>query len=126
MCFLIHNDHQVSQIATEDIVCFKRMIPFNHNILITPYRDFEYKIGKTYSAEFSDKLGIGIIEEGLHSYTNKERAKLWKTSDEIVVKCIIPKGSIYYFNPNDEEYVSNKLYVKKTLMLYIKNLLLTT
>lgn len=40
------------------------------------------------------------ISEGFHSYTDDTIAN---------IKCVIPKGSIYYYNPYDKQYVSNQL-----------------
>ena len=54
-------------------------------------------------------MGFNSIERGLHSYSEPIIALSRCWGNEVVVKCIIPKGSIYYFNPVDKEYVSNQL-----------------
>lgn len=51
------------------------------------------------------------IDAGYHSYNTIERAK--KSiffGDEVVIKCIIPKGTEYYIN-NDDEIVSSTIIV---------------
>lgn len=44
------------------------------------------------------------IEEGYHSYATLATAKFNKTSSPltIIVRCIIPKGAVYYLNEDDE------------------------
>jgi len=34
---------------------------------------------------------------------------------EVIVKCIIPKGTKYYYNPGDQEYVSLAIKLVKEL-----------
>ena len=61
---------------------------------------------------FEDCRIIGYkINVGYHSYNTIERAK--KSiffGDEVVIKCIIPKGTEYYIN-NDNEIVSSTIIV---------------
>jgi len=78
---------------------------------ITPYREFKVDIGKTYTS-LLEKLSGNRVYVGLHSYASLEG--LPKCSDdEITVKCLIPKGSVYYqgtFGGRSlNSYASNKL-----------------
>ena len=52
------------------------------------------------------------IEEGYHSYATLATAKFNKTSSPItiIVRCIIPKGAVYYLN-EDDEIVSSTIIV---------------
>ncbi len=80
--------------------------------IVTPYRKFPIKIGKTYNSELIKK--DEYVYEGLHSYKNLNDAK--KHHIGIYVECIIPKGSKYYegkFDIDNAAYASDKLtYVK--------------
>lgn len=114
MCLRI-NKHQESEITENDITCYKRLEYNKHcNAYITPYMGFRVILGKTYKAElrvntynrFHDS-----VNDGIHSYAHKEDAMNEKCRDEVVVKCVIPKGSSYFFGGyNDfEGYASNQL-----------------
>jgi len=59
-------------------------------------------------------IDITFINKGFHSYTNKE-AGGWLLSLFFVYKCIIPKGSEFYYDNANEEYVSNQLIIKKLI-----------
>lgn len=61
---------------------------------------------------FEDYGIIGYkIDVGYHSYNAIERAKRSIFfGDEVVIKCIIPKGTEYYIN-NDNEIVSSTIIV---------------
>lgn len=80
--------------------------------MVTPYRNFPIKIGKTYNSELI-KRDDGLIHKGLHSFKNSNDAKFYISG--IYVKCIIPKGSKYYEGKfaDYNSYASDKLtYVK--------------
>lgn len=74
---------------------------------LTSYRNFEIKIGKTYTSDLEKE--DDRIEKGLHSFKSLGVAK--KFSHNKIVKCIIPKGSTYYIGKfgNFISYASDKL-----------------
>lgn len=135
MCFFVHEDHPTVKIATKNIVCYKSMYlkkkglgyhylgkhltryNFKNYGFRTPYQDVEIDFEKPLvKSKLKVVMRAGsntkIIELGLHSYSNLPSAR--DEYGNIVIKCIIPKGSKYYFNPEDCEYVSNQLlYTKK-------------
>ena len=53
------------------------------------------------------------IDEGYHSYGTLDKAKEERNLNEIIVKCIIPKGSVYYINDLDEIVASNIIVTDK-------------
>jgi hypothetical protein len=138
MCFNVRNNIESATlwVAKQDIVCYKR---FKYE-MYSPYRDFKYKLDKLYKAKIgkptrtcsfieakSTKDGIILdnniyvsdpifeINRGLHSYSSLYMASKKLRIYESLYKCIIPKGSEFYYDNVDKEYVSNQLIVKKKL-----------
>ena len=127
MCFHIHPEHKEEKTAIEDIVCYKHSDKRIRNFLfrkifISDFQKFRYRFNKLYKLDKKivvrysmvrcgcqyDKTGA--IHEGFHSY-----AKLPEFPPRLV-KCIIPKGSQYYYNPfGSGEYVSNQIIIKNKM-----------
>ena len=55
------------------------------------------------------------IDEGYHSYKTLNIAKRRKESHYYVVKCIIPKDSVYYINDKNEIVSSNIIVTDKVI-----------
>lgn len=111
MCLTI-DFNQKPEVASEDIVVYKHLIRRRRGSgFLTSFRLSEIEIGLSYYAELNkiyDK-----VYEGLHSYASceiaKQRAIYW---NEVLVKCIIPKGSTYYkgtFESLGDAYASDTL-----------------
>ena len=114
MCFDT-TKHQKPKIATEDIICWK-VIKSNGNAY---HQNWHYKIGDTqprvkirkvnHSEEYTS-INEGYdsyINEGYHSYTNIEKAKRYRCwRSYIVGRFIIPKGTRYFHNKEEGEYVA--------------------
>ncbi len=131
MCFHIHNNHKEVKIAKKDITCYKLLVkrnPSDIGIFISPYRNYEYNFNKktlykvnnfikTYKTY--DTISITDITKGLHSFSSIKglKDKHWLSTYNIAFKCIIPKGTKYYYNPDDKEYVSLALEFKERLTL---------
>lgn len=79
------------------------------NKYLTSIRKANIEIGNSYESkiEFKD----GDIEKALHSYVNIANCEYHRDRGEIKVKCIIPKGSIYYIGTYGicDSYASNQL-----------------
>ena len=75
----------------------------------TIYQDFTVKIGETYTSPLV-KI-YGTVYEGLHSYANIRDTRRFSSEDEVIAKCIIPKGASYYKGKYDgsTSYASNTL-----------------
>lgn len=118
MCFYIHRDHRKEKIAEQDIVCYKRLKPIFLFWGVSPFRGFSYRLRKTYKSKIiRSRYSSDRIEEGLHSYSDFDQAYYRTHYDESIYKAIIPKGSTYYYNPEDHEYVSNRLKVIKKIKI---------
>lgn len=119
MCFHVHQDHQQPKTATRSIRVWKRFRPG----LISPYLLFRYELGKEYRSEMVIKPRFNdsrcsfdpSIEQGLHSYSSMRRAHYvssFSQFTELVLECTVPKGSTYYWNPQMQEIVSDRLVIK--------------
>jgi len=116
MCFIIDEKHPDKKIATKSIMCYK-VLKMVDNKLRSPYQNFSYKLGRKYTSRLGKECGY--INKGLHSFSSKEAALYerddWYASKYIIFICKIPKGSEYYYNPTNQEYVSNQLIITKQL-----------
>lgn len=118
MCFFIHEKHPTEKIAEEDIICYKIV----RDDLQSLYCRFQY----CYNGLYTDPESLKPFEHydtifrGYHSYSNEEAVNinfkdnvLVKIIPSIIVKCIIPKGAHYYYNPRRCEYISNQIKIIK-------------
>lgn len=117
------NKNAKEQIAIEDIVVYKRLSVLRNNTTkaieySTSFKGFSVIMGETYVSELimetSKYLGIeyNFVKLGLHSYKHLKSARY---GNEVVAKCIIPKGSSYYYG----NFGLSKSYASDTLK-YIK------
>ena len=116
MCLLTNNLHKY--IAEKDIVCYK-IVNLRDNKIISYWYDFIYELNRKYTTQVLQpiftKKGNIYIEKGFHSYRNLGIAKdyiyydMFNLLPEIIVKCIVPKGSEYYIN--NKEMVSNQIII---------------
>ena len=60
----------------------------------TVYQGFNIKIGETYTSSLEKK--DDTVHMGLHSYANIRDTQHSILGDEVIAKCIIPKGASYY------------------------------
>lgn len=126
MCFYIHKDYPNELIAKRDIECFKILatypgVPETYSLFFDAIyfkkggsSEYVTKQVKRFTFETID---CDTINEGLHSYSTFIQAKNKKTSGKIY-KCIIPKGTKYYYNPVKKEYVSLKLKAYRKPIIY--------
>jgi len=125
MCFHIdYTNHPKIKVAGCNIACYKtgRLQPItliSDNILVTKrkfissVRDFYYNFNEIYKTKFfSTEIKRGGINKGFHSYRSKPNVGSYY-NNIIVVKCIIPKGTKYFYNSFKEEYVSEAIIIKK-------------
>ena len=75
---------------------------------ITPFQGAEVKLGETYHSEIVKRFSYAVYE-GLHSFKTLDYDQI--DEDDIIVKCIIPKGSKYYVGEFDGtvSFASNKI-----------------
>lgn len=120
MC--LTTSQHTSFIAEKDITCYKVLT----KDLVSPCYNQQYVLGEKIQSVLDNSQGV--ITKGLHTFVYLEQAcyearnTCWRNqinpnlSDRapIVVKCIIPQGSLYYSNchfssPSALEYASERL-----------------
>jgi hypothetical protein len=127
MCFDIHHLHPDKKIAEKDIPCYKIVCTYGGEELedypegeySSEWENFEYKDGITYTDPEALKIrtvyfpagdfNMAVIDRGFHSFSNIDEAGSRNILLHTIIRCIIPQGSEYYFNPDDGEYVSNSI-----------------
>jgi hypothetical protein len=63
-------------------------------------------VNKNYNHTRTNQKEVSI---GLHAYSARERARWIKYDNEIIIRCIIPKGAYYYYNQSAKQYVTNTM-----------------
>lgn len=97
-------------VAEHDITVYKIVLPNTRGIKSLFYK-FWYLFNVTYRGTLNIKLVDSeyCITEGFHSYKTKSQVLFVNQFYfKKIVKCILPKGTIYYINNNDE-IVSNQI-----------------
>ena len=127
-----HNTHTgsdtpIALIAKRDLIAFKFIMPqpgWQHpgpTRYVTPFQRDVVMIGQMYTAAFGLDWQCAspifpsprwTVSEGLHAFTNLQKACL---EDFVPVMVIIPKGTKYYIGCNDD-VVAETLVYKKVLI----------
>lgn len=137
---------RLPRIAIKDIVVYKVLLEVNGNLL-TPRQNYPIEIGKTYTGSFKDCyvsaphllnksyfrykiyhyicsiFSKNITGGYIHSFYDEQAAqicsKYWcRFYPTYVVKCVIPKGSIYFIGENGYECASIKLRYDEIVSYY--------
>lgn len=125
MCFILdENRGNQPEIATTDIVVYKVMWRGTWwsrlKGIKSPFTDYVYKrreiqpkvelVPKPYNGipQLSKRL---MIDKGYHSYDSFKVASNRNYPMHAVFQFLIPKGSLYYYNSENREYVSNQIKV---------------
>ena len=98
------------KVVEHDITVYKIVRPCTRGIKSLFYK-FWYLFNVTYRGTLDIKLVSSeyCITEGFHSYKTKSQVLLANQFHfKKIVKCILPKGTIYYIN-NFNEIVSNQI-----------------
>ena len=120
------------KVAEEDIKCFKIVAVDKHENIYSVVRKFPYQLNKTYTEEgdFSKiyrslRFNHRINGGGFHSFVEIEDTfdsyKFYEGTDEekrIIVKCHIPKGSLYYMGVSlngEPNYVSQSIVIDEII-----------
>lgn len=113
MCFVIHFNHEKIKKAEKDIVCYK-LIHKKGRFYKSIYQGFIYEPGECYYENNMKKNYMNCIHEGFHSYKTYSKAEHENNIFGVeIIRCIIPEGAKYYYNPEYKEYVSNYLIIGK-------------
>ena len=127
MCLFIKKD-SVPLIAQKDIICYKAVIPTQtrrHKFLFWKYdivkcksviRFHEYTCNvlnkPIYIKPEPFNLEYTAINEGYHVCLTRDKALCYLVhNNEIIVECIIPKGTKYYINPENTLAVASNIII---------------
>lgn len=120
------------KIADKDIICYKLVVKKANGIYNSLYRKFEYTIRRNYKIPETEKcilkenrFGVKILEEGVfHSFAREvdafidyqEQANILISHYHFpmilsIIKCVIPKGAIYYIGSTNNmlSYASSQI-----------------
>lgn len=123
MCFNIHPKHTTELIAQEDIKV-KKYYHLGESHYESPWQNHKVEAGKLYTEPAygeikTDMFGYDIINKGFHSYdleVNDRDSYYRSYHNSHPIECTIPKGTRYYYNPDDMEYVSEALLIGKPIV----------
>lgn len=78
--------------------------------------DFKRKLRRKMAADIVNNKRAGqLFGEVVHSFCTKSHAFSWRWPNECVVRCVIPKGEIYWHNPNSDQYASFSVRIVEVL-----------
>lgn len=122
MGFIIEEDCKPN-VAEKDIVCYKALFKTNDGRYYSMLQ-YYYEIGKLYfvsSKDFncSHKRGYEI-GKGFHSFINKPDPSDYSQLragefGDVLLKCVIPKGAIYFRNNVENHCISNAIRLVKEI-----------
>ena len=115
MCFSIHPDHKSVKIAGKDITCWKYFTSVDKFGGTSFWQQHRYYFGtqENIADPFWPKfINSTSISEGFHSWSSYKPTLDYCYCDRII-KCKIPKGSEYFYNPTNKEYISNQIIIVK-------------
>jgi hypothetical protein len=119
MCFRIDNKHPGSKIAKRDVACYKIVDKYNKRF-VSPFLHKPYRIGQIkYATRGGKRLNTLFVDmdniyAGIHAYSTMYKAsRRARLSFRAILYCLIPRGTMYYYNQRRKEYVSTKIKVIK-------------
>lgn len=118
MCLLSY--HKTPKRATSDIICYKVVYKagllnrlFHRFDYISPIYPFKWKINELYYQKFNEPElvdhGRFSINVGFHAYISKE--EVIDYYDEVIVKCIVPKGANYFISTEYKHIVAEQMMI---------------
>ena len=126
MCFVIINS--IEEIADQDIVCYKAMYGEGINYMKSYDRKYQYDFNKfnkrielkphLYEYQPGKFEKYTRISEGYHSYSSIDIIYEYHKEEDnkiMIVECVIPKGTKYYFNEDHKCYVSENIIIKNKI-----------
>ena len=111
----------VFKVAKKDIICYKIFDLTPRGKLISPCRAMRYDFNTHYyqtGVKFTFNINFFnsriYIERGLHSFKRKDSCSVYDNS--ALVKCIIPKESLYLMSSLEEHIVSDNLIITNEII----------
>lgn len=123
MCLSLYSKYDTAKIAEKNMVVYKHIIKttnsLNEEVYESSYQHTPVKLNELYSSELIKEYNE--VFKGLHSFNELNSANHAAMEyKEVVVECIIPKGSRYFIGQfqNVVAYASDQLIYKKILADY--------
>lgn len=140
MCMILKDSDAGKHTAETDIIVYKVVNKISDNKYESIFVKYVYEKDKVNNGSISIRTAmtegqpnIRTVEEGFHSYKCLEDAKLdhqirkvCNFRNAVIIKCVIPKGSIFYNGfqkigingpvriiTKADQYVSDKIIVKE-------------
>ena len=124
MCLITNN--YIPYTAEHDITCYKIYIYINGRYVSSYQKCDMPSMNELVTTELQ-RSGDFYIEKGFHSFAYLEDAEVeaeWFENmhnyESCIAKCIIPKGSNYYWGKfrDDYSYCSESIQIEKIIMFY--------
>lgn len=131
MCLAVEKDSKPIK-SDKDIVCYKICIQ-NSNAIYSPFYSYKYEIGKEYNNIVIDKepkcrFRFYYISSGFHSFAYLDDCiaylkhfSYWVDLEPnfkyVILKCIIPNGSLFYTGTFSVKDADCKSYASKQLKI---------
>lgn len=109
MC--LHTEQLKPLTAEKDITCYKVVYAANTDgVFRSEFREFKYSLGVKYVEEKFDKaVQSCTVRKGFHSYRTLDVARHCALPQCVLLRCLIPKGSMYYESRAGDQYCSDAL-----------------
>ena len=104
----------VYKVLKSDFTSLYYFFPYELNKLYEENEDIRY------DTHYRDVDVFSFSKNWIHSYTNKKIAKNYIKGKLILVKCIIPKGTMYHKDINNKEICSKKIKITEVCSPEIK------
>jgi hypothetical protein len=107
--------------AEKDIICYKTVRRCYNSAdcdsFTAKYKNFIYSLGKAYTTSLFCEIPprwslgytIGLINFGFHSFADLNTAAKDRQSCEVILKCVIPKDTLYYESSDGSCYCSKSI-----------------
>ena len=140
MCMILKENDVDKHVAKTDMIVYKIVDKISNDKYVSVFQLCSYEKDKVYKTSINTRIvtvkpkgevlypfilpKARIIDEGFHSYKHLEDAKSIAEMGNIIIKCIIPKGSTFYNGFQEytladgssaliDQYVSDKIIVKE-------------
>ena len=105
-------------VAEEDIICYKVYFKSKNWYESPVMGDIVTELNQVLKTNLQKSTLGGEVYEGYHSFKYKESADtLYPNNGKVCVKCIIPKGSLYYKGIHDFIFREDDGYCSDTIIL---------
>jgi hypothetical protein len=120
MCLTLKSKRTLPRISFRDKVVYKLLVPDSQlkDVYRTPFYNSLIEIGQTVESKLIKKGNY--VNEGIHSMISLEQVMtsfyMGATADYIIVKCIVPKFTMYYLGDFRGTSIASKKLIYKEIV----------